>query len=150
MRQNGSAELLEERRHKAIELLKNEIHPAEVAFMLGVDRRSVRRWNASFLKSGMAALKSRPAPGRTPKLTNELKAKISRSLEKGPAKFGFKQGPWTYSRIAKVIKKEFGISYHRNYMGPLLRAMGWNVGRLKAVGRRGESRGVLTAQSLTN
>ncbi len=136
MRPMGSSASLEERRQKAIELLGQNLKPVEVARQLGVDRRSVRRWKAAYIKNGIASLKSRRAPGRTPKITNDLKGKISRRLEKGPAKFGYKEGPWTYSRVAKMIKKEFGITYHYNYIGPLLRSMGWNVGRLKAVGRR--------------
>jgi transposase len=136
MRPNGSPELLEERRQKAIELLETNLKPVEVARLLGVDRRSVRRWKSAYLKNGKEALKPRPTPGRTPKLTDQLKAKISRMLEKGPAKYGFKEGTWTYSRVAKSIKKEFGVKYHLNYMGPLLRSMGWNLGRLKAVGYR--------------
>jgi len=135
MRPSGSPALLEERRKKAIELLGQNLRPVDVAKRLGVDRRSVRRWKSAYIKNGAASLKSRPAPGRTPKLNKSLKAKISRMIEKGPAKFGFKQRGWTYSLIAKVIKNQLGVVYHRNYIGPLLRSMGWNMGRLKTVGQ---------------
>jgi transposase len=145
MRPNGNAKLLEERRKQAIELLHTNMKPVEVARQLGVDRRSVRRWKASFLKDGIASLKARPAPGRTPKINNELKAKISKMLMKTPDHYGFKKKVWTYTLIAKAIKRKYGISYHYNYIGPLLRSMGWNLGRVRAVGRRAESFSKLSA-----
>ncbi|MFQ5931826.1 MAG: helix-turn-helix domain-containing protein, partial [Nitrospiraceae bacterium] len=48
MRPSGSPEMLERRRHRAMALLQRGHQPVEVARLLGVDRRSVRRWNAAF------------------------------------------------------------------------------------------------------
>lgn len=64
MRPPGSPRTLERRRHRTIELLEQGWQPVEVARQLGVDRRSVRRWEAAYLKGGETALKARPAPGR--------------------------------------------------------------------------------------
>ena len=47
MRPLGSPEQLETRRTRAIALLQRGLMPVEVAKQLGVDRRSVRRWNAA-------------------------------------------------------------------------------------------------------
>jgi len=63
MRPAGSPEALERRRRRAIALLKQGHPPVEVAQALGVDRRSVRRWRASYLKQGEGGLRARPAPG---------------------------------------------------------------------------------------
>jgi transposase len=60
MRPFGSLKLLEKRRIKAIKLLGTNLQPVEVARILGVDRRSVRRWKSAYLKNGMAALMARP------------------------------------------------------------------------------------------
>ncbi|MDE2312986.1 MAG: helix-turn-helix domain-containing protein, partial [Elusimicrobia bacterium] len=48
MRPAGSPEHLEQRRLRAITLLKRGMAPVDVARKLGVDRRSVRRWKASY------------------------------------------------------------------------------------------------------
>ena len=52
MRPFGSPEELERRRTRAVALLEDGYQPVEVAHMLGVDRRSVRRWNATYRKKG--------------------------------------------------------------------------------------------------
>ncbi len=48
MRPKGSASELERRRQRAIALLDKGHAPVDVARMLGVDRRSVRRWKAAY------------------------------------------------------------------------------------------------------
>lgn len=52
MRPSGSPEELERRRIRAVDLLGRGYAPVEVAHMVGVDRRSVRRWNAAYRKKG--------------------------------------------------------------------------------------------------
>lgn len=52
MRPNGSPEELERRRQRALELFRQGHQPVEVTRIIGVDRRSVRRWNAAYRKRG--------------------------------------------------------------------------------------------------
>ncbi len=78
MRPPGSAQELERRRRRAVELLQQGLPPVEVARAVGGDRRSVRRWSAAFRAKGASALKARVAPGRPPRLD----AKTKRTLEK--------------------------------------------------------------------
>ena len=54
MRPQGSPEELERRRMRAMSLLRENWPPVEVARMVGVDRRSVRRWKAAYQKRGAA------------------------------------------------------------------------------------------------
>jgi hypothetical protein len=54
MRPQGSPKGLEHRRQHAIELLNKGYEPVDFATMVGVDRRSVRRWKASYRKKGVA------------------------------------------------------------------------------------------------
>src|SRR3989304_2248993 len=71
MRPPGSPQDLERRRLRAIELLKEDHPPGEVARIVGCDRRSVRRGNAAFRKGGGGGLQARPTPGRPPPLGGE-------------------------------------------------------------------------------
>ncbi len=48
------------RRLRAAELLKQGVEPHVVAHRLGVDRRSVRRWNWAYRRKGRDGLKARP------------------------------------------------------------------------------------------
>ena len=54
MRPVGDGKRLERRRQRAIALLKEGRAPVEVARLVGVDRRSVRRWHAAYRRQGRA------------------------------------------------------------------------------------------------
>ena len=48
-------------------------------------------------------------------------------LAQGAEAFGFRGDVWTATRAATVIRREFGVRYHPNHVGKLLRAAGWSV-----------------------
>ena len=126
MRPPGSPRTLERRRRRAIALLEQGFQPVEVASQLGVDRRSVRRWKAAYQKGGEAAIEARAAPGRPPALDDKAKARLERLLLKGAKAAGFPTDLWTCPRIAEVIAERFGVEYHVDHIGRLLRGMGWS------------------------
>ena len=126
MRPHGSPEELERRRLRAISLLKEGYQPVEVARMLGVDRRSVRRWKAAFQKQGARAMKARPTPGRPLKLTTKERRKLERHLLKGAQSAGFPTDLWTCPRVVELIEKQFGVTYHADHVGRVLRSLGWS------------------------
>jgi transposase len=47
-------------------------------------------------------------------------------LRQGAEAYGFRGQVWTCGRIAAVIRREFGISYHPVHVGRLLQALGWS------------------------
>lgn len=126
MRPFGSPDSLERRRRRAIDLLQKGFSPVQVARKLGVDRRSVRRWRASYEQLGPEGLAARPAPGRPPKLTIGQRQQLERWLLKGASAFGYRTDLWTCPRVADLVKKRFNIRYHVDHIGRLLRTMGWS------------------------
>ena len=48
------------------------------------------------------------------------------TLLRGAEAFGFSGDVWTCERVAKVIEREFGVRYHPEYIGCLLRSLGWS------------------------
>ena len=126
MRPFGSPEQLQRRRERAIELLQQGHQPVEVARRLGVDRRSVRRWKAAYNKEGMQGIRAKPASGRPPRLDAKQREKLKRLLLKGAVESGFSTDLWTCPRIAKVIEARFGVRYHVDHIGRLLRSLGWS------------------------
>ena len=80
MRPRGSPGELERRRLRAVELLNQEYQPVEVARIVGVDRRSVRRWKSAYLKDGLSAVMAKPAPGRPLKLDEKARTELERRL----------------------------------------------------------------------
>lgn len=129
MRPKGSASELERRRQRAISLLDRGQAPVDVARMLDVDRRSVRRWKAAHRKRGAKGIEARPTPGRPPKLDRSQRRQLERLLLKGAQAAGYESDLWTCPRIAELIVGEFGVRYHPDHIGRLLRSLGWSPQR---------------------
>jgi transposase len=129
MRPAGSPEELQRRRERAITLLKEGHGPVEVAQIVGVERRSVRRWKAAYRRRGESALSARRASGRPLKLAVSSRKRLERVLLKGAKAAGFTTDLWTCPRIAQVVWKRFGVSYHRTHVGRILRSLGWSAQR---------------------
>lgn len=126
MRPHGSSEQLEDRRKRAIGLLKQGYQPVEVARRLGVDRRSVRRWKAAYRREGVEGLRARPGPGRPPRLDRRAKARLEKALLKGAKAAGYATDLWTCPRVAELIACRFGVRYHVDHIGRLLHSLGWS------------------------
>ncbi len=126
MRPPGSPEELERRRRRAMALLAAGQSPVDVARIIGVDRRSVRRWKAAHHQQGEQALRARRASGRPPKLGPRQLEQVERLLLKGAQAAGFPTDLWTCPRVAQVITRRFGIRYHVDHLSRLLRALGWS------------------------
>ena len=129
MRPIGDGKRLERRRQRAIALLKEGRAPVEVARLVGVDRRSVRRWQAAYRRQGAGGLAARPVPGRPSKLSARQRAQLEVVLLRGARASGFESDLWTCPRIAQVIGRRFGIGYHVDHIGRLLRSLGWTPQR---------------------
>ena len=125
MRPHGSPEMLERRRQQAILLLQRGLQPVEVARRLGVDRRSVRRWKATYRKRGAKGLQARRVPGRPHRLSPEQKQQLNRMLVVGAEAEGYPTDLWTCPRVAEVIRQHFRVPYHVDHIGRLLHALGW-------------------------
>ena len=94
----------------------------DVARMLGVDRRSVRRCKAAYHERGAKGIEARPTPGRLPKLDQRQRTRQERLLLKGARPLGYESDLWTCPRVAELIAEQFGVSYHPDHIGRLLRS----------------------------
>jgi transposase len=113
------------RRMRALTLKTQGWTQRAIAEALGVSEQAVGQWLTAARLGGSDALRSHPAPGATPKLTAAQKQLIAEFLWHGPEAYGFRGQVWTCARIAKVIEEEFGVSYHRDHVGRLLRELHW-------------------------
>lgn len=125
MRPKGSVRELEVRRRKALKLLEQDLSLNEVARRLDCHPSSVMRWRDRFHKFGEAGLTAQSPPGRPSRLSEKQQQQLFADLLAGPAEFGFRTQIWTTQRIAEVIEKRFGISYHRDHIGKLMHSLGW-------------------------
>ena len=67
------------------------------------------------------------SPGPTPRLSPDQRARLPELLAWGAEAYGFLGDVWTAKRVATVIEQEYGVRYHPDHVGRLLRALGWSV-----------------------
>jgi transposase len=127
MRPLGSPQQLEARRHRAMEMLEKGHTIEEVADRLKTTATSVNRWQKAHQKMGADGLKAKPARGRPAWLTAKQKARLVKILLRGARAAGFPNDLWTCPRVAEVIRQQFGVTYHVDYVGTLLHKLGWSV-----------------------
>jgi len=125
MRPKGSAAELETRRRLAGRLLLEGRKIGEVAEIVAASESSVRRWRREVEKGGFEALKAKPHPGRKARLNEKQKQRLARILLAGPCKAGYRTDLWTCRRVAAVIAKKFGVTYHPAHVWKILRGLGW-------------------------
>ena len=123
-------EQMEERRLAAARLLgQGRLSQADIARQLGVSRASVCRWAATLAQEGGRGLQARSITGRPPRLGAKAWARLGRLLDRGAMAAGFATERWTLKRIAALIEREFGVSYHPRYLERTLKAHGFSVQR---------------------
>jgi len=135
MRPKGSAEELFRRRLRAMKLLDQGLSMVEVARRVDAHLRTVRRWRRAGEAGGEEALRPRPVPGAPPKLTPEQRDELVETLLAGAQAAGFDSDLWTGRRIADLIRRRFGVTYHERYVLRLLRALGFTPQRPERVAR---------------
>lgn len=125
MRSKGTAAELEVRRFRAVELLESGKSTTEVARLLGAGHSSVKRWKIALAKGGMDALAAKPHPGTPSKLSDDQKAQLVEILVAGPLASGYPTDLWTCRRVAEVVQRTFGVSYHPDHLGRILHSLGF-------------------------
>src|ERR1039458_10258670 len=104
-RLKGGADLLEDRRRRALALLKTGLSFNEVGRRIQCAASSVMRWFNAWRGGGAKALKVRSSPGRPVKLKPAEQRRLVRMLLKGPLARGYRANLWTTARIAEVIEE---------------------------------------------
>lgn len=113
------------RRLRALHLKQRGWYQRDIAEALDVSKETISRWLARARSGGPDALRSRSRPGHPPKLTAAQKRLIPEFLWHGAEAYGFRGEVWTCARIAQVIKEEFGVRYHKDHVGRLLKELRW-------------------------
>ena len=127
----------EGRRLRAFELKQRGWKQTEIADALGVSEGAVSQWMKRAREEGVEALRHKPPPGATPRLSEDERARLPELLARGAQAHGFRGEVWTCERVAKVIRKEFGVSYHPAHVSRLLKALRQSLQKPK---RRAEQR----------
>src|SRR3954449_9621185 len=98
MRPIGTAEELQRRRLRAVELVNAGESPEDVAHFLGCGRSSVYTW-LKLDRQSPDRLAAKPHPGPTPRLTAEQLKELEGLLLKGAKAHGWRTALWTTGRV---------------------------------------------------
>jgi transposase len=120
MRPIGTADELERRRRRAVELMLRGESPTAIARILGVCRTSLYRWLA-MAKGSPDALSARPQPGPKPGLSDEQIQELEGLLAKGAKAHGWPNSLWNAHRVAEMIRRHFGVEYHVEHARKIIR-----------------------------
>jgi transposase len=118
---------MEERRMRAAELFERGVIPAEIARHVGVSHQIVSDWRAAWRRSGREGLRAAGRAGRLPKLNQDQLAQVEIELAKGAEANGYPTDLWTLKRVAEVIERVTGVSYHPAHVWYILRqGLNWS------------------------
>ena len=113
----------EGRRLRALELKEQGWKHTEIADALGVTEGAVSQWMKRAREEGVQALRHKPPPGAPPRLSEDERARLPELVAKGAEAHGFRGDVWTCERVAIVIRREFGVSYHPAHVSRLLKKL---------------------------
>jgi len=127
MRPSGSPKRLEQRRRKAVALLRAGQTYQKVASLVQSSVSSVVRWSQAYRRGGRKALQPKPTPGRPPRLSEAQVATLERVLGAGAMQAGYSTELWTLKRISEVIESRFGVAYRLpSVRWMLMRRLHWS------------------------
>ena len=124
MRPTGSPETLEARRIIAARLFERGMSLTEVAAVVGSSVSSAHRWRQAW-KHG-SKLRSKPHPGRTPKLSAHQRTELVAALSRGTRCWGYAPDGWTGPLVRDMIQRLFDVEFHPEYVPRLLHQLGWS------------------------
>src|SRR5262249_1908136 len=129
MRPIGSAQELQRRRLRAVELVEQGESPDDVARFLGCARSSVYTW-VKLAKQSLGELAAKPHPGPAPRLDDAQINELGGLLLQGARAHGWHNGRWSAPRVAEVIRRRFGVTYHVEHVRKIIRRrLNWSSQR---------------------
>ena len=120
MRPVGTAQELQRRRLRAVELVAQGESPDDVAHFLGCGRSSVYTW-VKHAKQSLAALAAKPHPGPAPRLSDAQLKELEALLLKGAKAHGWRTELWTAARAAELIARHFQVRFHPEHVRKMLK-----------------------------
>ena len=126
MRPHGSPKQLEQRRRRAVELIREGYSDAAIARLLNTTPPSVWRWRKVYRRRGRKGLAAKPVPGRPARLNPRQRRSLVNRLLKGAMAHGFATDLWTCPRIAQVVEVHYGVHYHVDHIPRLMASLGFS------------------------
>ena len=120
MRPIGTAEELQRRRIRAVELVEQGESPDEVAHFLGCGRSSVYTW-VKLARESIQKIAAKPHTGPKPRLDAAQLRQLEDLLKNGAKHHGWRTELWTAARVAERIDRHFKVSFHPEHVRKVLK-----------------------------
>jgi len=112
---------------RAADLFEQGVIPAEIARQVGVSHQIVSEWRKAWWRAGRDGLRGAGRLGRKPKLSAAQLAQVEAVLARGAEANGYVTDLWSLPRVAEVIERVTGVSYHPGWVWYILRnQLGWS------------------------
>jgi transposase len=143
MRRRRSGYVAEQqRRVGAGVLFRQGCSQAQVARRLDVSRQTASRWHAAWVAGGTAALSGAGRVGRRAKLSRDQLCRLEALLLAGAPAQGYETDLWTLKRIARVIRREWSVTFHVGHVWKVLGQLGWSCQRPERKARERNEEGI--------
>jgi transposase len=116
-----------------IDLLVHHVPLAVLCERWGLSPSCLYDWQKAFFLRGLDSLVYCHGGVRQPKLTPKQTKRLVELLEAGPLVVGCETACWTSVLIRVLIWREFGVLYHRHYVGTLLHNLGFSFQKARFV-----------------
>jgi transposase len=117
----------------ALLLLDDGLEVWSIAGRVGVSTTAIYSWRDGFLVDRWASLLRGKSSGRPPKLTPSQLKRLKELVIAGPEAAGYTTGCWNAALVQALIQREFGKSFHVNYISSLLKNLGFSYQKARFV-----------------
>ena len=116
---------LEDIRIQAVQRVEAGEAPSAVMRVMGFARTVIYDWLNKYRAGGIEALRALPIPGRPPKLTEQQRAWVYRTVtQNNPLQLQFEFALWTRAMVRDLIRQHCGVTLSLASVGRLLRSLG--------------------------
>jgi transposase len=131
----GSAERGAAMRATAVLLSGNGMNCQEVAAILGMTDREVRKCRQRWREDGVSGMHEAPRSGRPALADAGFIRLLVRTAKKDPRKMGYAFSRWTTPRLSTFLAQKTGVKLSPHYLSTLLRMHGYTWGKAKRTTR---------------
>ncbi|MEI8164895.1 MAG: IS630 family transposase [Chloroflexales bacterium] len=117
----------------ALLFLHDGLNVWSIASRVGVSTSTIYTWRDAFLVNRWAALTRGKSSGRPPKRTPSQLQRLAQVVKDGPEKAGYATGCWNAALVQDLIQREFGKTFHVNYISTLLKNLGFSSQKARFV-----------------
>ena len=88
--------------------------------------KQITNWVHRFEREGIEGLKDKKGRGRTHRLTEAQRKRVSMLLNESPDRYGYNTATWTGPMLIEWIVKEYGILYKKAQIYNIIKALGFS------------------------